>query len=267
MKKLIPAIVMVLICAVTLSTASFAWFSMNTQVTATGMQVTAKSDNTYLLISSTETTAANIQADGLKTVALNVDAKVFPSAPAISAAELAYLTTAGKDVSGATIVTEGVKVENQATAGAATNWYTASALASDAADIDAATARQLTTAAFGDYVIKKTVSLTVAKGANAADALTVTPNFTKKVGGTDISAARVLVATSDDGFAILDSSDNGTKVDIKGSDTDLTDTTVLTIDIYIYYDGNDTNVYTENAANLADASFDLAFDVVPVPAP
>ena len=36
-RKLIPAVVMLLVSAVLMSTASFAWFSMNKQVTATGM--------------------------------------------------------------------------------------------------------------------------------------------------------------------------------------------------------------------------------------
>ncbi|MBO7303924.1 MAG: hypothetical protein J6V09_01710 [Clostridia bacterium] len=40
-RKLIPAVVMLLVSAVLMSTASFAWFSMNQQVTATGMDVTA----------------------------------------------------------------------------------------------------------------------------------------------------------------------------------------------------------------------------------
>lgn len=42
-RKIIPALAMLLVSAIMMSTASFAWFSMNTQVTATGMQVTAKS--------------------------------------------------------------------------------------------------------------------------------------------------------------------------------------------------------------------------------
>ena len=40
-RKLIPAIAMLLISAVMMSTASFAWFTMNTQVEANGMQITA----------------------------------------------------------------------------------------------------------------------------------------------------------------------------------------------------------------------------------
>ena len=54
-KKIIPALVMLLVSAVLLSTASYAWFSMNTTVTATGMQVTVKAP-TSLLISNTSAT-------------------------------------------------------------------------------------------------------------------------------------------------------------------------------------------------------------------
>ena len=52
MKKIIPALALLLISAMVLASASYAWFSMNTQVTATGMQVQAKAEG-GLLISST----------------------------------------------------------------------------------------------------------------------------------------------------------------------------------------------------------------------
>ena len=66
-KKLIPAIGMLMLSAVMLVTSSFAWFSMNTTVTATGMTVTAKGDQVYLeIINSTQTFAAN---PGLTSVA------------------------------------------------------------------------------------------------------------------------------------------------------------------------------------------------------
>ena len=40
-RKLIPALAMLLVSAVMMSTASFAWFTMNTQVEATGLQISA----------------------------------------------------------------------------------------------------------------------------------------------------------------------------------------------------------------------------------
>ena len=268
MKKLIPAICMTLIAAALFATSTFAWFSMNTQVTATGMQVVAKSDNTYLLISETKSTASDIQGEGKTTVALTVSdaqAKLYPSAPVLSDGEVAYLKTDSghKTVAGAPITIAGEKVTNETTAKEVTNWYTATAAASNAATIDENTVKQLT--AFTGYVIVKTVYLTVAAGANPANNLKVTPTFAQKGSGSDISAAKVIVTTSDGGFAVLSSSNNGSPVDIKGSNTNLTSTTVLTVKIYIYYDGNNTNVFTNNAAELTGATIDLAFDVTAVP--
>ena len=49
MKKLIPAIVMLLVSAVVLSTASYAWFTTAQDVTAGGMQVTATAPTSVLI--------------------------------------------------------------------------------------------------------------------------------------------------------------------------------------------------------------------------
>lgn len=264
MKKLIPAICMTLIAAVMLASSTFAWFSMNTQVTATGMQVVAKTDNTYLLISSDKTTAAEIQTDNSISTTLAVaNPKVYPCAPVTSDPEVGYLTTSGFKVDGGNITVEGVKVTNATTAAAVTNWYTATAETSGASGMKDGTARQLTT--FTGYVIQKTVYLTVAKGANDANNLKVTPTIAKSgESGTLVDAARVLITTSDGGFAILDK--DSVEVGIEGSNTNLTDSTVLTVNIYIYIDGNDAAVNTNNSVNLAMATISLLFSVEAVKA-
>jgi len=66
MKKLIPAIVLLLISAMIMATASYAWFSMNTQVTATGMQVKAKAESGLLIseLSATNATWDNSATGG-----------------------------------------------------------------------------------------------------------------------------------------------------------------------------------------------------------
>ncbi len=56
MKKLIPALALLIISAVVMSTASYAWFSMNTQVTATGMQVKAQVEGGIVISNSTKST-------------------------------------------------------------------------------------------------------------------------------------------------------------------------------------------------------------------
>ena len=49
MRRLIPAIAMLLVSAVMLSTASFAWFTLNDEVTASGMQIQAKATGSLVI--------------------------------------------------------------------------------------------------------------------------------------------------------------------------------------------------------------------------
>lgn len=252
-RKLVPAIALLMVSVLMLSTASYAWFSMNTKVTATDMQVKVKSNATFLLISSEKTTAADIQGEKLITVALPVeaeDAAVYPAKP-MEASEIG----AGK------LFADGTPVTDKATAAVPANWYTANSTDPGASTTDVQNQTALTAENFTNYVIKKTVYLTLAEGATKSNNLTVTPTITAQAGtATDISAVKVLVATSDGGFAILDSTMSAAQ-DIKGANTDLTDAAVVTVDIYIYYDGSEDAVYTNNIADLAGANISLEFGV------
>ncbi len=259
MKKLIPAIAMTLVAAAMFATSTFAWFSMNTQVTADGMQVQAKSENIYLLISSEKTTATEIQAENQTSTGLGVTdtaAKLFPAAPVLTDTEAGYLTTAGKTTNGTAITTAGAKITDKTSAELVTNWYTATAESPNASTMKDGSARQL--AAFTDYVIKKTIYLTVAAGSQNAGNLKVTPSFEAKTTGKDISAAKILLATSDGACVVLDST-MSTAQDIKGNNTAITSSSVLTIDLYIYYDGTEENVYTNKVADLSGATISLSF--------
>ena len=117
---------------------------------------------------------------------------------------------------------------------------------------------------FENYVIKKTVYLTLARGAENAHNLTVKPTIAKKAGAAQsdvITAAKVLVATGDN-YTILDTTKNDAAQSLHGAtDTTLTDSSVVTVDIYIYYDGSDASVTTNNKANLAEADIELEFGV------
>ena len=59
MKKIIPALALLLISAMVLASASYAWFSMNTQVTATGMQVKATAEDGILISNSAKSDWTN----------------------------------------------------------------------------------------------------------------------------------------------------------------------------------------------------------------
>ena len=49
MRKLVPAFAMLMVAAIMMSTASFAWFTMNEQVTATGMNIQAQASGSLLI--------------------------------------------------------------------------------------------------------------------------------------------------------------------------------------------------------------------------
>ena len=57
--KLLPAIAMLLVAVLSLSSATYAWFSMNTKVTATGMQVKAVAEDGILISNSDKATWTN----------------------------------------------------------------------------------------------------------------------------------------------------------------------------------------------------------------
>lgn len=58
-RKLIPALVMLLVSAIMLSTASFAWFATSTEVTAESMTVKAKANTKFLQISNSNTESSS----------------------------------------------------------------------------------------------------------------------------------------------------------------------------------------------------------------
>lgn len=257
--QLLAAVAMTLVAVIALGSSTFAWFANNTEVKATGMNVVAKSNDTFLLISEEKTTATDIQIEGATTVDLGMTtaSEVFPAAPAMKDEQVNYLTTNGKKVGGGQITTAGVKIENAETAGAVTNWYTAKAKNAGTHEMEDDSARQLET--FADYVEHKTLYMTVAKGADGANNLKVTPVFTQNDIGNDMDAVKVLLVTSDGACKVLKNGDTG--IDIKGNNTKLTDGTVLTVDLYIYVDGDDDAVYTNNKANLKGATIKLNFSV------
>ena len=228
--QLLAAVAMVLVASVALGSSTYAWFASNNKVTATGMEVTAKSNVASLLISAKSNEVSEIQAENGTTVELTVDdSKVFPCK---------YKEN----------------VTNTSTATQAGNWYTATAEVATASAAKDDSQTNLST--FTSYVIHKQVWLTVAKNTAAVKDIKVSATF----GGGDpdaIHPARVLV-TSATAMQELSpaTSDGNTSL----SNSNLTDTEVLPLDIFIFIDGSDEKVYTTNMANLASASISLTFE-------
>ena len=287
-RKLFISIIAVAFAFIALGTSTYAWFSMNTTVTVSNMELTAKSDNTYLLI-GTVNNAATIQAISPESNATNVnvtfeDPEVYPSTPALTAEKAALLPVQtyyvaedqevidgekevgdvkvkGLKVDKTAITVAGAEVNDKASAAVVTNWYTATAASSDAPTMAAESARQLTT--FNGYVLTSTVYLTVAQGANPANNLKVSATITQKTGGNDVSAVKVIVATQDK-MVVLNNNSGLTNLFDGTNNTEINANGTLEVNIYVYYDGDAAPVYTNNMANLKGANISLAFTVDPI---
>lgn len=249
MKKLIPALCMLLVSAVLLGTSTFAWFSMNKTVTATGMEVTAMSSSVDLIIGISND-IATVQTDLDKEVAFTKtgdDVKVYPSA---------YFKDG--DIS----IPEGsAKVTNATSAAQVKNWYYKVA---DQASASVSTGSATALASFENYVLTYDLYITVAKGSNAVKDLkvssaTIESNLTSSSESKTNAAVRALVVSD---TAVVEIKPGNTSSDTVLASS-INDTTLVHITVYVFYDGNDSTVYTNNIANLDGSKIALEFSVEP----
>lgn len=223
MKKLIPAICMTLIAAVMLASSTFAWFSMNTSVTANGMQVTAKTDNVYLIISKgTTLSGSEISANA------NVNEKLYPVKPV------------GELTSG--------------NIGSVTSWGTATSTDPDDANAGAVVAPLGADATFANYVAKVSFMVGIVEGSGKVandlklESLTI----------SDVNDGITVVVVC--GTNLYSHNANVTDGDETLATSDLVTTTGVQVDVYIYIDGSNANVKTTNVANLG-GSVTLKFSI------
>ena len=281
-KRLIPALAMLLVSAILLGTSTFAWFSMNTSVSATGMEISVKSNSVFLLIGDeTKTTAASIQAVNTITTTLTADAELYPAAhDAIADTDDAIDTTVSnlKEYALSSDTTQKISIDaynNLSSTDKAlyetvnadgTNWYYRIA---DAVTASTST-KQINYLATLDanYVIHKTCYITLAAGSNDATNLKVSGmSITSNASYTDnpdtdsiaatFAPVKVLI-TTDAAAVELDSTTTSSNTALAAT---VTDDDVVQVDIFIYYNGNDTNVFTNNVANLDGANISLTFSV------
>ena len=211
---------------------------MNRNVTATGLEVTVESNSVYLLI-GTVNDINTIQTAGTTSIDFGMTqayAKVFPAAHET--------------------------LSNATAAATPSNWYYKIADAPSASTSTKAK-NYLTNDNFANYVIHKVCYITVTPGSNPANNLvvsgvtlgsdaTVTSSAT-----TTFTPAKIVIASSS-AVVELDSVTTSSATVLA---TNITDQTLVKIDIFLYYDGNDTNVYTNNIANLDGVVIDIEFEV------
>lgn len=103
-RKLIPAIAMLLISAVMMSTATFAWFSSNANVSVDGMQITAKSDNIFITISNSADNTQNTATELL--LSPTVTGTLLPVKATATNSGFTWETGVGKNANDGSIQTD-----------------------------------------------------------------------------------------------------------------------------------------------------------------
>ena len=244
-RKLIPALVMLLVSAIMLSTASYAWFATNDTVYANDMSVTARSTARFLEISTNSTSGYQ------------------SSAAATSKSKTVDLVHAK--------ITDNTNI----------SWYLG---ISDAADNKGTTNTTPLVGGIGadggNYALVNTFYVRMSEGsAIGLTNLTVTgATFTGTSGALD-PALRILVV-GDDGAQIFRPVAAGTKVDgvdyklepvtIDGSTNASSlvssipvDGTAKTITVYVYFDGDDAAATTNNTNSLGAMTVTVEFTAIP----
>lgn len=222
-KKIIPALCMLLISAVLMGTSTYAWFSMNTTVSATGMQVAAKTDNAFLIIK------AGTTLEGQATTATGtVNASLKPVKPATK------------------LTSENI--------GTVTSWGIASSSSPDDANTGATVNALDASATYGDYVAKQSFMVgIVANSGTVANALKL-----KTLTISDVNdGITVVVVCGTHVYSHAANVADGTEELAAANEVT---TTGVQVDIYIYIDGSNENVKTSNAANLG-GSISLEFTI------
>lgn len=225
---------MLLISAMLMGTSTYAWFSMNTTVTATGMSVTAKSDAASLVI--------------------NTSATFDPSGTAYTAnahANATLLPVAHGSVSGGVGTPSAISDAGDMTNAA--KWYYAYSDKNDASTAKPGTAVACTS--LTNYVASSVFSAGLNEKAD--DAAKGTNLGVSKVTITADAAITVVVVCGTNVHTFT-AANNGT-VSGKILAAEVTKTGVE-IDVYYYIDGNNEKVYTNNLQSLT-GTIELEFSL------
>lgn len=262
MKKLIPAICMTLVAAAMFATSTFAWFSMNTQVQATGMNVKATASKN-LLISATENgTYATSAASSYATVTT-----LLPTSTADGAS---WFKTSNSDHIG---YNDGVAGNGTIFAAATVTDLAAGGEVPTICEVVKHTFYVKVAGATGskfDKLYVENISVTLKDNTNApTDALSkalriAVSNGTQTFIYNPLSGTATykgVIAAGTVGTDTVFSTNNvtistvNTPADTFGEVT----TTATPIYVYVWYEGQDENCTTGNTANISELSVSVQF--------
>ena len=282
-KRLFSAIAMLTCSAVMLSTATYAWFSMNKEVSVSTMQISAKSADAIIEISANGTDYYNT----LHTAAVGGDAAnwtlpdtTIGSGASATPVKLKLVTPTA--ISSANAVSWGWAASSNHANAEVTNTTTAKALTAQTtpAKTESNRAAYLGIEDEDLYVLTQKLSIRNVSPDITGENLkidSVTIN-----GGTNTIAASVrLLFVSGGKYALYDGSGalitegnhqwlaaaNSTAMTVSGGkaiiDTAISPnkTEVIDVDVYMFFDGTDASAYTDNATDLSQVTAEFTFAI------
>lgn len=245
-KQMGAAIAMVLVAAVALGSATFAWFVTNNKVDATTTNIAAQSNAAYMTI---ENGTAGAKASDKTSVVTTITGpiKLYPATfgEQSGSTEGTFATGYGKNLDNATLAS------NLTTVGTP-----------DQADEKGyAKKEQFNISSKGQNLSDLKVE-SVEGSTDAADGQLLKTSFRVLVTNADASAW-VVYGLGDNGYEIkLSSAGNKSKPPL-GSVTAGEDTLV---NVYVFYEGSDTNIHTKNLQeNKLDASQSVKINFTATP--
>lgn len=237
-RQMTAAIAMVLVAGIALASATYAWFVSNNKVDATTTNISAQSNSAYLVIDTKKTTKDSISS-------VSAGDTVTPLYPA----------KIEKSSGNALWKSAYADKANAATMKAGTEFT-----------IDDGTAEKAVSAG---YAVKNTFYIGTGTYDGEFTNLhitgvtvdTATADDNKNLG----NAMRVLVVCGNDwqvwsaaGEKLSSSESTGTAFT-----TGVKKDRDATVDVYVYYDGDDANVYSDNLTNLTSNGVTITFEATP----
>lgn len=247
-KQMGAAIAMVLVAAVALGSATFAWFVSNNSVKATTSNIAAQSNSAYLVIDKAKTSRTSTGA-----VTSVVEKKeLYPAKTEKSQDGKAVWKSAYASTADASTMKEG------------TEFKIGDGTAAKAVEAKYAVENTFyvgTGTYDGEFTNLHITGVTVT---------TPTTTENKNLG----NALRVLVVCgekwevwSKDGIQLSSSNDDRTASDLLATDQVIKSDADATIKVYLYYDGDDANVYSNNLEKIKTTAGDngvtITFEATP----
>ena len=246
-KQMAAAVAMVCVAAVALGSSTYAWFVSNNTVKATTSKISAQSNAPFLKIDKTAITAGSTTAISY---ADEADVKLYPAQVVKNTDNKALFKSAYASKSDATTELTNSRY--------------------DVGDAEAAVT--------GEFAIKKSFKIgTADEKAGSFNNLKVAGVELTSKGTDGLEDALSVLVVCGGNWAVYKKSTDGTvltkykdNVSAAGNNTDgvlankIGAKSSVDVDVYVFYDGSETNVYTDNLDKLTAIGATVTFTATPV---